>query len=362
MFLLLFGITAFASDQIPDTDMHAVATEVVALQKFLFSPSDFTAPENDNSIRTSLTTVEEHLDRLRTRVFADQPALRQTVSMLQNQVGDADRFFRENDKSYARYLLESSLQMCIACHTRTASADFVLPEPDLVVAGPMEKADYFFATRQFEKGQAAYAAILDMPKTALSKETIQKAAFACLVYFARVKEDPQGGKAYFAGLAKEKKFSALDRSQFTTWARAFGVWAKAKVGDVKIETEAEMLKRARALLPKVWEKSGTKTMVQNLRASSLLYSILETSGEKSPAKAEALLDLGKIYERIPYQPNFRFGDMYLKACIENYSKQMAAKNCYEALKQAVRRRMHETPQNNDSADEVDLMKWKKLAF
>ena len=138
---LLFAFGAFASEQFPDVDMHAMTKEVMKLQKTLFSPEEFGAARNREEIRGALAGLTKHLGHLREKVFTDQPVLRTNVKLLSNLVAEADRSFRVGDKAFARYELMSSLQLCVACHTRTRSPDIVLAEGDFKGATEREKAD-----------------------------------------------------------------------------------------------------------------------------------------------------------------------------------------------------------------------------
>lgn len=354
------GGLAFASSEIPDVDMHAVTREVMALQRYMFSEAEFVAPKNEAAIRDSFPILEKHLTRLKEKVFRDEPALRANVSMLSEQISDADRAFREGDKSYARYVLVSSLQMCVACHTRTASADFALPEPELKGAGTLDRANYYYATRQFDKGRELFEKFLaDSGKQELPG-LVRSASLALAVYYARVKSDPKGGAAYFSKIAKKRKFSSGQRSEFEAWAREFRRWSSAK-GDEAAVSDVKAMERARQLLK---QKSGPASgEIRGLRASALLHSVLEAPGEASPLKAEALLRLGGIYEALNFPLYYRFGDMYLKACVSDYKKTKAAQDCYDALDGFVKGRVrHGASEGTANIEEAELLRWKKLAY
>lgn len=363
LFACLLGATAAASEgaivsnSIPDVDMHAMTKEVQALQRYMFSEAEFQAPGNEAAIRDSFPILEKHLTRLKDKVFKDQPALRANVSMLSDQISDADKAFREGDKSYSRYVLVSSLQMCVACHTRTSSADFALPDTELTGASTLDKANYFYATRQFDKGRDLYEKFLADAGAKESPGLVRSAGLALAVYFARVKLDPAGGAVYFSKVAKEKKFSARQRGEFAGWAKAFRQWPPLR-GDEAALTDAQAMTEARKLLKARAGTAGDE--IRELRASALLHTVLEAPGETSPLKAEALLYLGKIYESLDFPLYYRFGDMYLKGCIADYAKTKAAHDCYEALAGFVKRRARGA--GGASIEEAELFQWRKQAY
>lgn len=362
-FLLAFwmGTSAVAAGQIPDVDMHAMAREVMTLQHFMFSEADFSSPENQAAISNSFPTLEKHLDRLKAKVFTDQPALRMNASMLQDQISEADQAFRRGDKAYARYVLISSLQLCVACHTRTASADFALPEEQMKGASPLDRATYYFATRQFDKGRDLYESFLASAGKSTPPGLVRSSSLAMAVYFSRVKDDPKGGAAYFSKLGAEKNFSPKQQRQFRGWASAFGQWAREKTAEGQSLSDKQALALAGTLLKKKSESPAAE--IRALRASTLLSAVLEAPGETSPNKAEALLELGNVYDGLDFPLFYRFGDMYLKTCVSEYQKTAAAQKCYDALDAFVKNRIRKG--NADGAadiEEAELLKWKKIAY
>ena len=54
---LLFSSLAFADDKDPRPDMHVMAQEITALQKYLLSESDFNASSNEAAIKKSIANI-----------------------------------------------------------------------------------------------------------------------------------------------------------------------------------------------------------------------------------------------------------------------------------------------------------------
>lgn len=363
LIFLLFFATAHGSDEIPDTDMHAMTKEVMALQRVMFSHADFGNPGNEETISTSFDVLKKHLKRLEERVFPGQPALRGHVSFASQQIQDADRAFRIGDKAYSRYMLRSSLQTCIACHTRTASPDFVLTTEELKGASPRERAEFFFATRQFEKGHDAYEKILSEEGRGLSQQDFRNIALPLLVYYARVKEDPSGGAEFFQNLVKAGRAPRASRGEVEAWIREFAQWKKAGVEQKVSLNERELVEQGKALLKGSGGKATGRFDIRGLRASSSFHAALESSDKKTPAKAEALLHLGQIYDQLAYPLAFQYGQLYWKACITDYPKQVSAQMCYRRLRSSVLKMAGAgSSKSTPTANEVELAKWKKLAF
>jgi hypothetical protein len=349
LFPLLMLARAFAADSVPDTDMHALAQEVNALQQLLFSPADFQAATNEKSVQDALSGLSSHLENLHRGTFAGDPALQANLSLLTLQVSEARQGFNAGQKAYSRYRLESGLQLCIACHTRTKGMDFTLPVERLKNASPLERADFFFATRQFEKGREAYLTALRSEKGELSPVQRRKALLSLAVYHARVKQDPAGGKQLFAELAGDKKSSPGERGELQAWAAAFSAWAQEKPPLESQLKAADWLRSAQALL----SKKAKSPVVQELRATVLLHRVIESAQANETQKGEALYSLGQAYLALDYPLYFRFGDLYFKTCIQERSHSPLAQRCYSALQESVRK---------NGGDEVELLQLRKQVF
>jgi hypothetical protein len=333
---------AFAQDQNkdPKPDMHALVGEISALQKYLFSESQFLDPQNAKTIQESMESMSRHLQGLAGKgTFHDDPVLQTNLEMLTSHMSDATRAFDEGNKRYARYMLQSSLQMCIACHTR-GKVDWDFPASVAADAPAADQGDFYFATRQFGQGRKAYETVVrNYPGPKADSQALSKALLSLAVYYARVKEDPKAGAAYFSAVAKRKALPVYLRKEVAAWAKDFRAWSKEKQKVPKDATEAQLLQAARKLLrsdnfSRVGD-ADAKFHIRRLRASALLNRLLEMPGGASADKGQALYLLGQIYHRINHQLFFRFGEMYLKACIRGYPKTKTAQSCYRALEQDV---------------------------
>lgn len=376
LFAIFLGLTSplsvslsQAAEPDPRPQMNALAQELAGLQKFLLSEAEFVKPENEKAIQGSLDSMRRHLKAMEGREgpFAKDPALRANLEMLTRHITDTDRNFQRGNKPFARYMLQSSLQMCVACHTRgEVKWDFALPEDQMVQsASPMERAEFLFATRQFDKGKERYMQVLEgYPGNKVAKADLEKALNALAIYYVRVKADPAGGAKAFGVLAKESWLSDLQREELRAWERDLKAWSQEK--KVTRKGAASHLAQANRLLKGddfSLADSGKKShYVSRLRASAELHEVLE-SGAKPAQKGEALYLLGRIYQRVNHQLFFRYGELYLKACVQEHSKTPIAAKCYGALERAVMEGYTGSAGTEIPADEQEeLARLKRLAI
>ena len=343
-----------------------MAKEIAALQKYMLSDDMFKSMMNEGEIRKSLDSITAHVSDLKRGSFNNDAALKTNIGLLHQHMTDTSRAFKTGNKPYARMMLQSSLQMCIACHTRIKTSDFKLPRVNMDDATLIEKAEFFYATRQFDKGKEVYESMIrDFPENMVGHWEIHRALLALAIYYTRIKEDPSAGAVYFKKVAEKNTFPLYLRSELRGWTKDLQDWSSEKKTNDTV-TEAQFLAKAKKLLTAdefrmIPTKPGN-FHIRRLRASALLHHVLETPGS-SPAKGEALLYLGQIYHRIASSLFFRFGEMYLKACVQEYPKTKVAQNCYTALEQAVIEGYSGSAGTNLPEDEqMELLKLKRLAF
>lgn len=363
----VWPLAVFAEGKDPRADMHVLAQEISALQKYMLSETSFADPKNAEGIRKSLQKMNEHTKKISESAFPANAVLKANAALLASHLADTERLFESGNKAFSRYMLQSSMQMCIACHTREKSLDFALPPLETQSLPPLDRANYFFATRQFDQGSAAFREIVAAyPQNQLSTPQLRSALMALVVYYARVKEDPAEAAKYFGKVAERQDLPGYLRSELKAWAGDFLAWSKEKEKAPPV-TELELLGRARQLLASddfsLIGDSDRRFHVRRLRASALLHRLLEVPGGPSPLKAQATLLLGQIYQRISYNLFFRFGEMYLKACVREYKKTKVARDCYDALEQAVSEGYTGSSGTNIPEEaQVELFQLKRLAY
>lgn len=367
-YFILFLMPIFSQAADPRPDMHLLAKEISAMQRFMLSEAAFVNADNESAIRNSLNNIERHLEHLDKGAIND-PAMRVNLSMTQQHVRDARRTFDSGGKTFARFMLQSTMQMCIACHTRVKTADFSWPDQGMENASLEEKGDFYFATRQFDKGRKAYEEIVaKYPSLEISRSALRKAVLALAIYYARVKESPEEGGEYFRKLSKREDFPMYMQDEMRAWSNEFLEWAgEAKKPDPKKSTESQLVARAKKLLKhddfSIVSGMDGKFHVRRLRASALLQRALELQGGPSPAKGEAIYYLGQIYRRISSGFFFRFGEMYLKACITEYPKSARGRACYNALEEEIVEGYSGSSGTHIPRDEEgELIRLKRIAY
>src|SRR5690606_39025577 len=127
--------------------------------------------------------------------------------------------------------------------------DFSLPEGAKVERNSLDQANFYFATRQFEKGKTVLEGIVkSYPAKDIGPYELRQALLSLAVYYARVKEDPKTGFTYFSGIAKKSTLPAFLRKEVGAWAEDFSEWAKGKNGMLEKAEPTQLVQHAKTLL------------------------------------------------------------------------------------------------------------------
>ena len=213
------------------------------------------------------------------------------------------------------------------CSSDLKSLDLTFPEVRLLGASKEEKATYYFATRQFEKGKTLIEELL-RGGVSFPEHAESHMAKVLVVYFVRIKSDPNEAALFFKKLKKEKKRDW--KFDIDGWIRDFENWGKEKAEDEFVLTKDELLRMSRRFLKR---RNGNIacSLVNCLRASVYLHGLLEEAKSSKKGTGLALLWLGEIYERVG-DPFFApSADFFWKACISKFPHQVIAKKCFKKI-------------------------------
>jgi tetratricopeptide (TPR) repeat protein len=239
---------------------------------------------------------------------------------------------------FARAVLKSVPSFCIACHTRSTAPDLSplqLEAPkDL---RPIERAQFFDATRQFDRALDEFEKVLADPTAArdhfLDWETAAHYGIATAV---RVKQDPDRALRLVSHVTAAPAAPIFFKEQATQWARSLQEWKKEQ--PQKLETAEALLARAKALI-------GTGKNIQQypldesadilyLRASAILHDYLGRY-PSNPNAGEALLLLGTCYEILQNVQLWALHDLYYEACVQQFPHTPIAGSCYQRYEQSI---------------------------
>jgi hypothetical protein len=324
----------------PETkvSMANFLTELIALKKYFVSDDTFNDPKNAGDIAAHLKTFTQVIKQADHDRTLNQENFRFTRQVLQNHISETERVFRLGNKSYARWMMTSTVSICMSCHTQIPSTsrsftDFKNPK---MFSSDFDEAEFLFATRAFEQGSAIYDHLItSYPKPRTRPEQIETALERQVAYYSRIKRDPSGALTKFRTYQKNKDLPVFAQKNLASWIQQFGDWSKQRSFDPRSATENEIESFAEKYMDlnsTLMMEASNPRLVSYLRVSGVLYEYLQTHpGTKITPKVLYWLS---ICDRSVNKGFFNSqADLYLRQCILEYPADPIAKKCYSAYEE-----------------------------
>lgn len=323
--------------------MQGLSKTLAELMTDLASDTRFDAPANKKKIEGHAKTLANLAHDLNKKNI-NKPDLDPSVVILSQLFSDeAENAYQElkrGHRDYARDRLRSLTGYCIACHTRTQSgpqfADSHL-NPTTDKLSTYEKAEFFAATRQFDKAFQEYQNIVEdeMAPTRRSLEW-EKSARAALAIAVRVKKDPNLALKIVDRIIASKNAPYYFKQNAREWQKSIQDWQnevprKAQTEEGFRSEAMRLLAEAHNLQKYPMDHSGD---VAYLRASAAVHDWMQMA-KSGRNMNEAFLMAGICYEVLKPINLGELHEMYYEACIRQTPHTSTAELCYQRYEQSI---------------------------
>ena len=317
--MLVLALTSLlaAAPAAPRAVMTQGLGSVSTLAPWLSSPTAFRDPKNRPAISRSL----QELAHLQHPFFREPGSSSTGVGELFGRQAERaqDDFARGNTES-ARFRVQALTQLCLGCHLREPSRDFidVTKAVDALHLPPLQQAQYYATTRQFDLALALWRVELARPVKLESEQFEQLEALRLALRVAvRVKDDPRLAQQLIAPQLERGGLPGFALRELETWQADAKAWQNEHFV-LSERTPTALVARARTLVDATGAATNTGAMPQEflslLRAASYLDEAMRQDPE-SPLRGEALYLLGVVHASISESPLWQLEWMYFEACI-----------------------------------------------
>lgn len=272
----------------------------------------------------------------------NDPSMQIMSGLFEEDISRALDSLRSGNREYARQILNDTTSYCIQCHTQTSNGpDF--PKLDLSInmneLSPVEQAEFYSATRQFDRSLEAY-------QKALSDEKLVKAdsfeweqsARAALSITVRVKDDPKEAAKMIAKFEKHSSLPTATKQAIASWKQSVQEWMKEKKPKSPF-TPAQVLAKADELIKSAQKKQefplDHSQDISYFRAASLLHSFLQGRGDKDEMGARALYLAGIASEATRDMNFWTLHETFYEQCIRIVPHTKQAQQCFDRLKDSI---------------------------
>jgi hypothetical protein len=324
-------------EQVVDTktSMNSFLEEFIGLKKFLVSDEKFKDPNNALSIQTHLQRFSEAVKKTRHNPVLTQGNFKFSRFVLEDHITDIERVFRVGNKSYARWMVNSTLNICMSCHTQQPTSskrfsEFLNPKD---FESDFDKAEFLFAVKDFKKANSLYQDLIqNYVDASLSGEKLETAVRRQVAYFARVNRDFTEGQEVLKKFLTNKNLPEFIKLNLAAWEEQFKKWSRIPLPNVKKSSPEEIIQFAEKNLsidgPRSELPASDPKLITNLIASGILFEYLglNPNSTKTP---DILYWLAVSDRETNYTFYYSLADLYLRECIVQYSENPIAKKCYK---------------------------------
>lgn len=307
--------------------MNKVYRDFALLQPYLADEELFTDPAKHDQILSLINGLSSsfHTADKFSGDFKNDPALEVTLSIAKDFLQDANRRFKEDKKSYARWKLQSAGQLCIACHTRhEVPSDFSPAQQTVESLSPFSRGEFYLATRQFAYAQKIFQGIA---RTTDNPDERMEALRKVLLILIRVSPDPHKALKDISEVKSTVKLTNFELSEINSWESGLSRWINEKTPRVENLQSAESLIKEGINPPSLID--GESGVVELLRATRMLHSLLEKNQKTD--RAHALYLLGLAYRNIPLFSSFELASLFFELCIREFPGTNDAKKSYRNI-------------------------------
>ena len=334
--LLLSGAaSAFATDVEWSERMRRMLESFGTLAPYIYGTAAFENPLNKPAIVEEITRFEKIARNLHMKAASPKqsgdPSLPLVAGRLETDLADALSAFKADNREYARYKLKRLSRNCFQCHSQGSKGpefgafNLRINEANLK---PMELAEIFVATRQFDRALESMQTIVESKSVAQEDRfAYQRAVRNYLAIAVRVKGDPKLAQGLVEKLRANPNAAEYLKDDAVHWGRSLDAWAmESKRGKQdKFQKALRLVTQARKLQEYPFDGGAD---VLYLRATALLHEYLETTHEKQKM-SEAMYHLGRCYEVLSDIGQWFLQDTYYEACVRNTPKTEIAKRCFQ---------------------------------
>ena len=297
--------------------------------------------KNSTRIQSEIKAIADNAHNIETQAKSspNDPTTLLLSRLLTDDLDEASKAFQSGNRLYARTILESVPQRCLACHTRSDyGPDFkslaIQPNAEL---NDIESGEFYAATRQFDRSVDSFQKYLRISDEKSFDPFLQeKAAREALVIAVRFRKDPKLALSIVQTISSNPNTPEFLKSDSRAWKKTIDAWSKepseklATVDQLKNKA-MRLIAKARAMQSYAFDHSAD---IYYLRASGYLYDAANKS-TNSKDTSEALMLLGMCYEVLNPHNMENLHNEYYEACIEASPHTPVARDCYKHYEQSI---------------------------
>jgi len=307
------------------------------IQPYLLNKSEYLDVKNEKILAELLTDYKDKTILLKKEKFAQTVDMKFRAQQLAEGLEEAAQTYKDGFRDYSYWVFKSTLNQCFTCHTQKSLEKTQLKfdvNNNAMKVSNFAKAEFLFLVRNYDEAIPLFEKIVsEYPKNGESVENTETSLYKLLFYSVRVLNDDSKSEQLFERLLKNKELPEYIHHSLVAWKNYLKIKKYRVLEDIKILD----LKSLKSFINERESIAGHYTFsrqryIVDLETSQVLFKLLEKDQNKKmkPWYLFYLAQTEMNYRTTMFDST---SELYLKECIEVYSKSSAAPKCLDAYAQ-----------------------------
>lgn len=319
--------------------MHKNFQALMDLQQYVANPEDFLSDKNSSEIEKNLNLLSEVAKTLPKMISREKPGLTVISELFSDYILSTQKNFKAGYKDFSRLQLRTITGFCMACHTSGESAkQFQVIEnlESLKAMTPTQKADFYAATRQFDKALNAYEQVVTNGVQSTEKSVIDvaRAIRSYLSISIRVMNDAKKTYGFLVKAEHLKGGTTFFSKDVAQWKSDTSDWVKEKFQDLHRVPVSTLLAKSSSLINKARSKQlfpADRTGDVNFLRASVYAHAAADRAQSTQDRSQAYYLLGRAYAALSDPFLWELDGLYFEACIRAQPHSTQSRQCFKQL-------------------------------
>ncbi len=320
----------------PNLEMSKVGELMRSIYPMIIRSPTELSKDQLSTLKQNISSLASHVENTDKQKPNQSDTFKLSMQTMLEHLSSAQKALDDNNVRYAQGLLRSATTLCTACHTQDGRGRvFTKDTLAATFKNPLETADYYYMTRNYDEAAAIYQNYIGKQKNIVWSVDSINALERTLVIYLQIRRDPKSADKYFKSILAHKKLDKSIEIDINEWVKGLNVIEQDKLISFGADFDTLNKYMTNYILSKdetdLFVVLSEEQRVVGLWTKGLLHDYLNAypSQEQIPM---ILFWLATIDRSLEYSLHYSLADLYLKQCIMGYSQHPYARKCFNLYK------------------------------
>jgi hypothetical protein len=315
--------------------MQELTKNLSDLLPLLAEPQLFSNPDQRPLVGKTIENIKRiaHNINDKTPTPDKDPSIKFIAQRFEQNIQLAHDSYQSGHFEFSRSILKNSMAQCVQCHTRLEIGP-TLTKPDYLTSlkniGIVDRIQFLVASRYFNE------ALLELESAFKNSDQLsivawQKLVQLGLIIHVRFSYELKEADKFIGNLSKNANIPFFIKRNIPFWQTSIKNWKASPSTSLDLNSASNLIKDGEKLSKESRSDGG---MIDYLRAAHFMHQFL-ASEKPQPIKAQALYQLGLIYENIGEVGSWSMNEDYYELCIRTEPHGEIAQKCFAKYQESL---------------------------